>query len=87
MELTKDKLEEFIREELDSNTTMQEVVNELEDVSSSLDDEVERIEDLVDQLDGVDSRMKRKLEVFYYQLLDKSSDLATFVSAMKNKYE
>lgn len=87
MELTKEKLEEFIREELDYNDTIKSVISDLEDVSKSLDDDIEKVEKLVDKLEGEDEKMKQKLEFFYYDLLDKGSDLTTFITKMKSKYE
>lgn len=86
MDLTSAKLEEFIEEELDSTFTIEEVINELEEVSEVFTENLKRLEDIKEKCEGNNKEVAEKLQVFYYQILDETSDLNFFIEELKHRY-
>jgi len=86
MDLTSEKLEQFIVQELEDTKEVDGIIKELDRISDIFDKNLEELEDLVEQSQKIDQDLSDKLQVFYYQILDESSDLSFFIEELKHKY-
>ena len=86
MDLTSEKLEQFIVQELENTNQIDDVIAELDRISDVFDKNLEELEDLVEQSKSIDEDLADKIQVFYYQILDESSDLNFFIEELKHKY-
>jgi len=86
MDLTSEKLEQFIVQELEDTKKVDDIIKELDQISDVFDKNLEELEDLVKQSKKIDQNLSDKLQVFYYQILDESSDLNFFIEELKHKY-
>jgi len=86
MDLTSEKLDQFIVQELEDTKKVDDIIKELDRISDVFDRNLEELEDLVEQSQKIDEDLSDKLQVFYYQILDESSDLNFFIEELKHKY-
>ena len=86
MDLTSEKLEQFIVQELENTNQIDDVIAELDRISDVFDKNLEELEDLVEQSKSIDEDLADKIQAFYYQILDESSDLNFFIEELKQKY-
>lgn len=86
MDLTSEKLEQFIVQELENTNQIDDVIAELDRISDVFDKNLEELEDLVEQSKSIDEDLADKIQAFYYQILDESSDLNFFIEELKHKY-
>lgn len=86
MDLTSEKLEQFIIQELENTNQIDDVITELDRISNVFDRNLEELEELVEKSKNIDEELADKIQVFYYQILDESSDLNFFIEELKHKY-
>ncbi len=86
MDLTSEKLEQFIVQELETTNQINDVIAELDRISDVFDKNLEELEELVEQSKNIDEDIADKIQIFYYQILDDSSDLNFFIEELKHKY-
>ncbi len=86
MDLTSEKLEQLIVQELENTNQIDDIIAELDRISDVFDRNLEDLEDLVEQSKNIDEELADKIQVFYYQILDESSDLNFFIEELKHKY-
>jgi len=87
MELTSEKLNQFIEEELDSTYNIDEVIEELDSISSEFEKTLEKLENVIEQTKSEDEDISDRLKIFYFKILDNSSDLNFFIEELKQRYD
>lgn len=87
MELTSEKLDKFIEEELDSTYNIDDVIEELDSISSQFEKTLERLEGVIEQTKSEDEDISDRLKIFYFKILDNSSDLNFFIEELKQRYD
>lgn len=75
MKLTKDSLHEFIREEMDTVSVVEEAISDLEEMAMDIDENLDQIESVQDNLEDVNPKVARSLGRVSDKIVDVVTDL------------